>query len=104
MIDNVDVTNLNDSKLSKFRNTQIGFIFQFHELLPEFSAIENVIIPAIIKGVEVCPISMHEFKEGDDILRIKSCKHIFREMNLRQWFRYSSRCPICRYDIRDWVG
>ena len=50
MIDNLDVTNLNDSKLSKFRNTQIGFIFQFHELLPEFSAIENVIIPAIIKG------------------------------------------------------
>ena len=49
MIDNIDVTNLNDSKLSKFRNTQIGFIFQFHELLPEFSAIENVIIPAIIK-------------------------------------------------------
>ena len=50
MIDNIDVTNLNDFKLSKFRNTQIGFIFQFHELLPEFSAIENVIIPAIIKG------------------------------------------------------
>ena len=50
MIDNIDVTNLKDSKLSKFRNTQIGFIFQFHELLPEFSAIENVIIPAIIKG------------------------------------------------------
>ena len=50
IIDNIDVTNLNDSKLSKFRNTQIGFIFQFHELLPEFSAIENVIIPAIIKG------------------------------------------------------
>ena len=50
MIDNIDVTNLNDSKLSKFRNTQIGFIFQFHELLPEFTALENVIIPAIIKG------------------------------------------------------
>ena len=49
-IDNIDVVNLNDNKLSKFRNTQIGFIFQFHELLPEFSAIENVIIPAIIKG------------------------------------------------------
>jgi len=49
-IDNIDVLNLNDNKLSKFRNTQIGFIFQFHELLPEFSAIENVIIPAIIKG------------------------------------------------------
>ena len=49
-INNIDVLNLNDKNLSKFRNTQIGFIFQFHELLPEFTALENVIIPAIIKG------------------------------------------------------
>jgi len=49
-INDVDVLSLNDKKLSKFRNTQIGFIFQFHELLPEFTALENVIIPAIIKG------------------------------------------------------
>jgi len=50
LINNINVLSLNDSKLSKFRNTQIGFIFQFHELLPEFTAIENVIIPALIKG------------------------------------------------------
>ena len=50
-INGIDLLSLNDIKLSKFRNTQIGFIFQFHELLPEFSAIENVLIPAIIKGV-----------------------------------------------------
>ena len=49
-INDVDVLSLNDKNLSKFRNTQIGFIFQFHELLPEFTALENVIIPAIIKG------------------------------------------------------
>ena len=49
-INDIDVLNLTDTNLSKFRNTQIGFIFQFHELLPEFTAIENVIIPAIIKG------------------------------------------------------
>jgi lipoprotein-releasing system ATP-binding protein len=61
MIDNIDVTNLNDSKLSKFRNTQIGFIFQFHELLPEFTALENVIIPAIIKG-EKKSISINKAK------------------------------------------
>lgn len=49
-INDIDVLSLNDKNLSKFRNTQIGFIFQFHELLPEFTALENVIIPAIIKG------------------------------------------------------
>ena len=49
-INDVDVLSLNDKNLSKFRNTQIGFIFQFHELLPEFTALENVIIPTIIKG------------------------------------------------------
>jgi len=49
-INDIDILSLNDKKLSKFRNTQIGFIFQFHELLPEFTALENVIVPAIIKG------------------------------------------------------
>ena len=44
-----DVTKLNDRDLSKFRNENIGFIFQFHQLLPEFNAIENICIPAFIK-------------------------------------------------------
>jgi len=60
-INNIDVLNLNDKNLSKFRNTQIGFIFQFHELLPEFTALENVIIPAIIKG-EKKSISINKAK------------------------------------------
>ena len=60
-INDIDVLNLNDKNLSKFRNTQIGFIFQFHELLPEFTAIENVIIPAIIKG-EKKSISINKAK------------------------------------------
>ena len=61
-INDVDVLSLNDKNLSKFRNTQIGFIFQFHELLPEFTALENVIIPAIIKG-EKKNISIKKAKE-----------------------------------------
>ena len=44
-------TLLNDRKLSAFRNQHIGFIFQFHQLLPEFTAVENVMLPALIKGV-----------------------------------------------------
>ena len=45
------VGNLNDKQLAKFRNEELGFIFQFHQLLPEFTAVENVCIPAFIKGV-----------------------------------------------------
>ena len=43
-----DVTKYNDRKLSDFRNKNIGFVFQFHQLLPEFTALENTMIPAII--------------------------------------------------------
>ena len=50
-IDSVDVTQLSQKKLSDFRNRHIGFVFQFHQLLPEFTAIENIMIPAYIAGV-----------------------------------------------------
>lgn len=48
IIDQQNVVSLNDKELSKFRNEKLGFIFQFHQLLPEFTAIENIIIPGII--------------------------------------------------------
>lgn len=47
-IDNEDLSKLNDKKLAAFRNRHIGFVFQFHQLLPEFTALENVCIPALI--------------------------------------------------------
>ncbi len=50
IINGIDVTNLSDKELAKFRNEHIGFIFQFHQLLPEFTALENVSIPAFIKN------------------------------------------------------
>lgn len=50
IIDNTSITNLKEKELARFRNEHLGFIFQFHQLLPEFTALENVCIPAFIKG------------------------------------------------------
>jgi lipoprotein-releasing system ATP-binding protein len=50
-INEVSTINLTERQLAKFRNETLGFIFQFHQLLPEFTALENVCLPAFIKGV-----------------------------------------------------
>ena len=50
-INDTDVFTLSDAKISAFRNQKMGFVFQFHKLLPEFTAIENVCIPALIGGL-----------------------------------------------------
>ena len=49
-IDGINTSDLSTNKLSEFRNKHIGFVFQFHQLLPEFTAIENIMIPAFIAG------------------------------------------------------
>jgi len=49
-IDGIDVSKLGQKQLSQFRNQKIGFVFQFHQLLPEFTALENIMIPAFIGG------------------------------------------------------
>ena len=50
IIDGIDVKGMSADKLAEFRNKHIGFVFQFHQLLPEFTAIENIMIPAYIAG------------------------------------------------------
>ena len=50
LIDGEDISNFNDRKLTTYRRYDIGFVFQFHQLLPEFTAVENVMLPALIAG------------------------------------------------------
>lgn len=69
VIDGTDVSSLNDRRLSQFRNQHIGFVFQFHQLLPEFTAIENVMMPALIAG--------KGFKEAE-----KDAKELLDYLNL----------------------
>ena len=64
LINEIETTTLNDRALSKFRNKHIGFIFQFHQLLPEFTALENVCIPGFIANRSRSEVE----KEALDIL------------------------------------
>jgi len=52
IMDGQDVSKLNEKQQANFRNKEIGFVFQFHQLLPEFSALENVMIPALIANID----------------------------------------------------
>lgn len=62
--DGEEVTTMSDRVLSQFRNSHIGFVFQFHQLLPEFTAVENVILPALIGGIS----RSEAIKRGEELL------------------------------------
>ncbi len=70
-IDGTDINKLNQKQLSRFRNESLGFIFQFHQLLPEFTALENVCIPAFIKGTK----KQEAEKRAKELLEILSLSH-----------------------------
>ena len=52
----------------------------------------------------VCPITLTDFTNGENLLRIRHCHHIFKEASLLNWFSRNALCPLCRYDIRDYVN
>ncbi|MBM3251517.1 MAG: ABC transporter ATP-binding protein [Candidatus Omnitrophica bacterium] len=71
-IDNIDIYKLNDNKRADLRNRKIGFVFQFYNLLPEFTALENVILPALINGRRKNEILL---QEGRRLLSLVNLSH-----------------------------
>ena len=68
-INGTSIINLKDTELSKFRNLNLGFIFQFHQLLPEFTALENILLPGLIGGSSISELTP-KAKELMEILNI----------------------------------
>ena len=64
ILNNVEVNRLKDKEQAAFRNKEIGFVFQFHQLLPEFTALENVMIPSLINGIS----GKNAWKEAEAML------------------------------------
>ena len=52
---------------------------------------------------QTCPITLDPIQEGDEVCRIRHCGHIFKRTSIENWFLRNVRCPVCRYDIRDYV-
>lgn len=124
---NYNLNRLNrNNRVNRRRNNRFDRVFTFSNTtrLPLVTNLSNLspvrIRPSITqirRGTELliwsdisdnyqthCPIDMQDFSGNDSILRIRHCGHIFREMNLRRHFRNSTRCPLCRFDIRDYIA
>ena len=67
------------------------------------NAVENCLFSEINQpGNQACPISLRTFQTNDEISVIKYCNHIFGKNELTSWFLHNTRCPLCRYDIRNY--
>ena len=80
-IDGIDVRKLNQKRLADFRNKHIGFVFQFHQLLPEFTAIENIMIPAFIAGMSKSEAKKRAMEQLDFMGLADRAKHKPNELS-----------------------
>lgn len=92
LIDGTNPFDLSSKKLSAFRNQSLGFIFQFHQLLPEFTAIENVMLPALIKGVSMSDAKKEGLKLLDIIGLKERAEHRPNELSGGE----QQRVSVCR--------
>lgn len=88
----------------------IHFLYTFYEPVPVYPSEEqlqqglgNTVFSLIDSPLNnSCPITMERFEDNSNVTVILGCNHIFNPSQIRNWFRNSCRCPVCRYDIRDY--
>ena len=112
MVDNIEYihsnpTSRNGTNINSNINDLLQSFLQPIEVFPTQSQIE--IATRIVRFADIlnplnnsCPISMERFNDSDSVSVIRECGHIFSTQELQQWFRSNCRCPICRYDIRNY--
>jgi lipoprotein-releasing system ATP-binding protein len=81
LIDNIDYAKLNDEKKSQIRNTKIGFVYQFHHLLPEFTALENIAMPLIIRGMHSAEAKEKALAILDDLELHNRANHLPNQLS-----------------------
>ena len=96
----VDCTTLSESALAAFRNRHIGFVFQFHHLLPEFTALENVMMPALIGGVDRKEAERRAFELLETVGLTARAMHKPVEMSGGECQRVAiARALVCRPSV-----
>lgn len=97
----------NDPLTDLFNN--INFTFQNVPVFPSLSQIQSATTCHYYTDLEFnnnpnerCPITMDEFQINDEVCVIRHCGHVFKKESLYRWFNNNVRCPVCRYDIRDY--
>ena len=66
------------------------------------AALETITYMQSARSHSRCPITLEDFAEGDEVTRIRPCGHVFHTQSIRNWFSNRVRCPVCRYDIREY--
>lgn len=111
IIDNIERYSINTARNNRDRTSQsYNYLRNFFEpidIYPTQSQIESatriVEYGAIIRPLNTsCPISLERFNDSDRVTVIRYCGHIFNCNELNNWFRTNCRCPVCRYDIRNY--
>jgi len=107
-IRNRNVPSLNLNRISPNLNNYMQRFFEPIEIYPTQTQIENATRIVSYRDIveptnNSCPISLEPFSEDDTVAVIRQCGHIFKQNQLIQWFSSNCRCPVCRYDIRNYI-